>query len=148
MALDSCTPFVDQTQALSASQQAANHVSARFSSDESYAQQVHRLPIITHQRSWVSPRTRIRGEDIGNAGVSQRLGTACSSGSQQAASSAGFISGGGRVSFSRRTARLKKSQYRPAVFDPIAFLARLPIFSNCSIEFVRCLQDLGGHLGA
>lgn len=83
-------------------------------------------------------------EEFGDATSSERVDTARSTGSQQGLSSTGFLSGGGRVSFSRRTARLKKSQDEPSAFDPVAILGSHPFFSKCSVEFLGRLHDHGG----
>lgn len=126
-----------------------------------------RIPVILHRRAPLLPEAtkeeRERAprrpaanyvevlEELANSAGSSREGTACSAGSRQGSKgsarqgSAG-LSGGGRVSFSRRTARLKKGQGKPAVFNPTCLLASLPMFSGCSVDFLKTLQEYGGPL--
>lgn len=89
------------------------------------------------------------GSAAGSRAGTARSGLGTADGSrprQGTAGSAGLFSGGGRVTFSRRTARLKQGQAQPAVFDPTRMYASLPMFSSCSLDFLRCLQELGGPL--
>jgi len=96
---------------------------------------------VTSQRN-IGSRGGSRGR-IGSRGASRGGSRGGSRG--RIGSSAGFLSGGGRISFSRRTARLKKSQTKPDFFDPTCVLSKVPMFSSCSVDFLMCLQQLGGR---